>query len=222
MNNLFLPRLARGLLLIRCASVLVSFSSGVFAADTATLSPTVISATRVAEPMSQIGSVVDVITADDIHRQQFSSLREALGSSALPLFASGANGAVNSIFLRGSNSNQTLFLVDGIRANDPNTDYAVFLGGAAACPCDDLEVAHGPQSTLYGGEAVGGVISLRSEKGEGSPSARISAEAGSFGTVQGALNAQGATDAGSYNFSAAGGRTMNDRVNNYFNSSTLP
>ena len=53
---------------------------------------------------------------------------EALGSvAALPTATSGAAGMTTSLFLRGANSNQTLFLVDGLRLNEPNTDYAVFL-----------------------------------------------------------------------------------------------
>jgi vitamin B12 transporter len=123
--------------------------------------------------------------------------------------------------MRGANSNQTLFLVDGMRINDPNTDYQVFLGGACVSACDNLEVAHGPQSTLYGGEAVGGVISLRSQRGVGEPSEQVAIEAGSFGTVQGAVSAQGESGATAYNFSAQGGHTDNERSNNAFDSANV-
>ena len=177
--------------------------------------------TRTPAVGSTLGTVVDQITAADLAREQRSTLAEALGGlSGTPLFASGASGALTSLFMRGANSNQTLFLVDGIRLNDPNTDYQVFLGGACVSACDSLEVAHGPQSTLYGGEAVGGVISLRAQRGAGAGGASLAFEAGSFGTVQGSVAAQGAKGANSYNFAAAGGRTDNDRVNNSFASST--
>ena len=183
------------------------------------LAPFVTSATRTPADPQTVGSAVDVISAADLARRQVSSLADALGSvSGAPLFASGASGAVASLFLRGANSNQTLFLVDGIRLNDPNTDYQVFLGGACISACDSLEVAHGPQSTLYGGEAVGGVITLRAQRGAGAPSARVSAEAGSFGTVQGAFTAQGERGPNAWSFSAEGGHTDNQRVNNYFDS----
>src|SRR5690606_11181740 len=86
--------------------------------------------------------------------------------------------------------------------------------------CDSLEIAHGPQSTLYGGEAVGGVISLRSQRGQGPATARISLEGGSFGTVQGSFGAQGGTDESAYNFSAVGGSTRNDRPNSDVTSAT--
>jgi vitamin B12 transporter len=127
---------------------------------------------------------------------------------------------VTSLFLRGSNSNQTLFLVDGIRFNDPNTDYAVALGGMAVLSSDSLEVVHGPQSTLYGGEAAGGVLALRTQRGVGAAMETVSVEAGSFGTVQGAVHAQGGDKQAAYNFSAAGGFTQNQRPNNDFASFT--
>jgi len=185
------------------------------------LDPVFSTATRTPTAPQTIGSAVDIITAAELARRQATSLASALGlATSAPHFSSGASGAINSLFLRGANSNQTLFLVDGIRLNDPNTDYQVFLGGACVSACDSLEIAHGPQSTLYGGEAVGGVVSLRAQRGTGAPSARVSAEAGSFGTVQGSVAAQGASGVNSYTFATAGGRTNNDRTNNAFESAT--
>jgi vitamin B12 transporter len=183
------------------------------------LDPLVTTATRTPAAPQTIGSAVDVISAADLARRQATSLSAALGGVAgAPRFASGAGGAINSLFLRGANSNQTLFLVDGLRLNDPNTDYQVFLGGACVGACDSLEVGHGPQSTLYGGEAMGGVVSLRAQRGAGAPTGRVAVEAGSFGTLQGALSAQGESGANAWSFSAQGGHTDNDRENNYFDS----
>ncbi len=223
MNHLRSAHTLRRLVLLFAGSGLISVTGlqPAIAAEPEPLDPIVIAATRTPQSLTKLGSVVDVLTPDDISRQQFGSLRDALGSLALPIFASGAQGAGTSLFMRGANSNQTLFLVDGIRANDPNTDYQIFLGGAAACACDSLEVAHGPQSTLYGGEAMGGVISLRAQKGEGSPSGKVSGEFGSFGTFQGAVASQGASGPWAYNVSAAGGHTDNDRANNKFDSGTF-
>ena len=187
----------------------------------AQLEPFVTTGTRTSATPTTLGTLVETFSAEELARRQQTALKEALGSaSGTPLFASGANGALGSLFMRGANSNQTLFLVDGIRLNDPNTDYQVFLGGACLSACDSLEIAHGPQSTLYGGEAIGGVISLRALRGTAAPSARISAEAGSFGTVQGSVSAQGSSGANSYAFATAGGHTDNQRSNNAFDSAT--
>ncbi|MBL9209566.1 MAG: TonB-dependent receptor [Opitutaceae bacterium] len=202
--------------------LLLAFTAGAAAQTSAPptqLAPVTTSATRTAAAPHTLGSAVDVFTAADLARRQLSTLAGALGgATGAPSAASGAAGAVTSLFLRGANSNQALFLVDGLRLNDPNTDYAVFLGGACVSACDSLEVAHGPQSTLYGGEAVGGVVSLRAQRGTGAPSGRLAFEAGSFGTVQGAVSAQGVRGPGAWNFSAQGGRTRNERDNNAFTS----
>jgi vitamin B12 transporter len=185
----------------------------------AQLAPFVTTATRTASDPQTIGSAVDVITSEDLARRQISSFAAALGTApGAPLAASGARGGLTSLFLRGANSNQALFLVDGVRLNDPNTDYAVFLGGACVSACDSLEIARGPQSTLYGGEAVGGVVSLRARRGQGDPGGRVSLEAGSFGTVQAAFAAEGEQGANAYNVSVQGGHTDNDRPNNAFDS----
>ncbi len=190
-------------------------------ASTVELPPYVLAATRTPAALTTTGTYVDSINAAELTRMQLNSLQSALGGiPGAPALASGATGAVTSLFLRGSNSDQTLFLVDGIRFNDPNTDYAVALGGMSMLASDSLEVAHGPQSTLYGGEAVGGVLSLRAQRGAGLATETVSVEAGSFGTVQGAVQAQGGDGQAAYNFSAAGGSTQNARQNNDFTSIT--
>lgn len=185
------------------------------------LSPYVTTATRTPVAVTTVGSAIDTITAAEVARMQLPLLRGALSSiPGAPAFATGGTGGSVSLFLRGANSNQTLFLVDGLRFNDPNTDYAVALGGACMSACDSLEVAHGPQSTLYGGEAVGGVVSLRAQRGNGPATRSIAVEAGAFGTVQGALSAQAGDEQSGYRFSLAGGHTDNKRANNAFDSAT--
>lgn len=211
---------------LRPAAPLLLVLSGVFLAprlpaqDAAQrLEPLITTATRTPAAPQTLGTATDFIGADEFARRQVNSLADLIGDAAgAPMLSSGAAGGATAIFLRGANSNQTLFLVDGLRMNDPNTDYAVFLGGACVSACDSLEIAHGPQSTLYGGEAVGGVISLRAQRGDGEPQSHIAVEAGSFGTVQGALSAQGERGATAYNVALQGGHTDNDRPNNAFDS----
>ena len=179
----------------------------------------VTTATRTPTAVTTVGSAIDTISAAEIARMQLPLLRGALGSvPGAPAFASGAAGSPVSLFLRGSNSNQTLFLVDGLRFNDSNTDYAVALGGMSLGASDNLEIARGPQSTLYGSDAVGGVVAVRAERGRGPATQSASVEAGSFGTLQGAVRAQGGDDRSGYTFSATGGHTDNDRPNNKFTS----
>ena len=181
------------------------------------LDQVVVTATRTPVSAGELGSSVDFYSGADLAREQIDTFGGALGAVAgLPVFASGAPGASASLFLRGANSNQTLFLVDGLRMNDPDTDYAVFLGGASLSPSDSVEIVRGPQSTLYGGEAVGGVVALRMQPGEGAPAASVGVEGGSFGTVRGTISAQGAQGGWAYNTWLSVGHTDNQRVNNAF------
>ncbi len=186
------------------------------------LEPVVTTATRTPATFAQLGSTVTVVSSAELERRQINSLAGALGLvPGAAIAQSGQRGAITSVFFRGAESDQTLFLVDGIRISDPNTEYFGFLGGSASCACDSLEVAHGPQSTLYGGEAIGGVIALRSGRGQGAPSGRAALELGSFGTIQGAVFAQGEDGPWAYSASLAGGHTDNDRPDNAFDSATL-
>lgn len=179
------------------------------------LDPVVIAATRTETPTTQLGAVTDVVTANDMKRMQIGSLGDVLGAATGTTGTQcGAAGAIASLFLRGANSNQTLFMVDGVRFNDPNTDYQVFLGGARLGAGDRVEIVRGPQSTLYGGEATGGVVAIGTRRGQGAATGTVSAEAGSFGTVEGTVAAQGADAEWAYSLSASAGRTDNERVNN--------
>ncbi|MFZ5495140.1 MAG: TonB-dependent receptor plug domain-containing protein [Verrucomicrobiota bacterium] len=190
-------------------------------AETVVLPDYVHTATRTPAALTTLGTAVDTISAAELARMQLTGLSSVFaGIPGAPAAASGAPGGVTSLFLRGANSNQTLFLVDGIRANDPNTDYQVVLGGACVGACDNLEVSHGPQSTLYGGEAVGGVIALRGQRGSGAAHGRLALEAGSFGTIQGAASMQEGDDQRAWSFSVNGGHTDNERANNAFDSTT--
>lgn len=187
--------------------------------ETVALAPVVSDATLLPEPASDVGSAVADVSGGDIARLQTQSLAYLLGTLAdVPVFATGQAGAASSVFLRGSDSDQTLFLVDGVRFNDANTDYGVFLGEWRATPADRIEVVYGPQSTLYGAEAVGGVISLTLARGTGAPTANVAVDGGSFGTVEGSLAAQGASGQWAYDVAAAGGHTDNARPNNAWNS----
>jgi vitamin B12 transporter len=184
------------------------------------LDPVVVTATRTPVPVSQLGTAVTVVVPEDIARRQVTTLTDALSGAAGTPVRTGAMGGGTSIFLRGSNSNQTLVLVDGIRASDASSVYSGYVGGASALSTDRIEVARGPQSMVFGADAIGGVIAIGTERGGGEPSARIAGEAGSFGTYTSTVAAQGEKNASAYNFAATGFSTQNDRENNDFESLT--
>lgn len=214
----FARRLAiRAIAFVAFAAVSLEGAAPSAPSDAVQLAPYITAATRSPAAPQTIGSAVDAYSASDFAERQITSVADALismpGAAIMP---SGAPGSAASVFMRGANSNQTLFLVDGIRFNDPNTDYQVFLGGGSIGARDRLEIARGPQSTLYGAEAIGGVVSLRLDRGAGVPTTTLAAEAGTFETFSGAVAAQGSAGANAWNLSLNGAHSENDRPNNSF------
>ncbi len=185
------------------------------------LDEVVVSATRTPNELRTTGSVVEKITGDDVARRQLPTLASALNGAAGAPVTTGGTGGATSIFLRGSNSNQTLVLVDGVRLGDSNALYANYIGGAAPSWFDTIEVIKGPQSTLYGADAVGGAISINAQRGQGAPTASVSAEAGSFGTYGSRLAAQGEKGKWAYSAFIASQHTDNVRDNNASDNNTL-
>src|SRR5262249_13034267 len=136
---------------------------------TATLPPLVVSATRVPTPQDEVASSVTVITADDIADKQFQTLPDALNDvPGLNVVQTGGPGGQTSVFTRGTNQNHTKILVDGIDVSDPSTPNGTFdLANLLLSDVERIEVLRGPQSGLYGSDAIGGVISVTTKNGEG-------------------------------------------------------
>ena len=163
--------------------------------------PTVVSPTGIVTPINQVANSVTVITAQDILTQQYRALPEALNTvPGLNVVQTGGLGGQTSVFMRGTNSNHTKVLVDGIDVGDPSTgtfDFAHLLTADMA----QIEVLRGPQSGLYGSDAIGGVISIITQKGEGPARWTASNEAGSFGTFNQSVGVSGSQD--NYNYAAS-------------------
>jgi len=146
--------------------------------------PAIVSPTGTVTSSAQTPSSVTVITAQDIATQQYRTVPEALGTvPGLNVVPTGGPGGQTSVFMRGTNSNHTKILIDGIDIGDPSTPNAAFdFGHLLTGDIQQIEVLRGPQSGLYGSDAIGGVISIITNKGDGPPRATASVEAGSYGT----------------------------------------
>ncbi len=162
----------------------------------------VISPTGVPTPAREIASSVTVITAKEIERQQRRTLPQALAAvPGLNIVQTGGPGGLTSVFMRGTNSNHVKVLIDGIEVNDPSTPNRSFdFGQMLTTDIERIEVLRGPQSGLYGANALGGVISITSKRGEGPPKVTASVEAGSYGTFNQSLGVSGGDDRFDYAF----------------------
>ncbi|ABE63403.1 TonB-dependent receptor, plug [Nitrobacter hamburgensis X14] len=153
----------------------------------------IVSPTGIVTPADQLASSVTVVTEKDIQTQQYRSVPDILNTvPGLNVVQAGGPGAQASVFMRGTNANHTKVIVDGIDIGDPGNingafDYAHLL----AADIQQMEILRGPQSGLYGSDAIGGVISIITKKGEGPPRATASIEAGSFNTFNQTLGLSG-------------------------------
>jgi vitamin B12 transporter len=170
-------------------------------APTAANDPVVVSPTSIATPSENVASSVTVITSQQIEQQQLRSAAEALKTvPGLNIVQTGGPGGQTSIFLRGTNSNHTKFLIDGIDVSDPSNPNRSFdLGQLLTGDIERIEVLRGPQSGLYGSDALGGVVSVITKKGEGPPKITFSTEGGTFGT----FNQYGSLSGGAENYNYA-------------------
>jgi vitamin B12 transporter len=165
----------------------------------------VVSPTAIETPINQIASSVTVITAKDMERDQRRTAPDALATvPGLNVVQSGGPGGQTSVFMRGTNSNHTKILIDGIDVSDPSNPNRTFdLGQLLTSDIQQIEVLRGPQSGLYGADALGGVISIITKKGEGPPRATGMIEGGSFGTFNQTAALSGSQDRFNYAFNVA-------------------
>ncbi len=184
--------------------VSVGMVTGVSAEPDEDVIPTeevVVSATKTAIPLNQVTSAVEVISGRELQDKKvktlFDGLRLAQGITA---FQSGGPGNLATVQMRGTKSNHTMVLIDGVIANSPTSGLFDF-GGLSADNIDRIEILRGAQSMLYGSDAMGGVINIITKRGEGTPTASAFAEFGSFATLREGVSAAGAK--GPFDFSVA-------------------
>ena len=135
-------------------------------ADDKTLNPVVVTATRTAQTVDDSLSPVIVITRDEIERNQAVDVAELLRFHAgLDIARTGGTGAQTSLFLRGTESDHTLIMIDGVKFN-PGTTGGAALQNINPEQVERIEIVKGPRSTLYGSEAIGGVINIITRRGK--------------------------------------------------------
>ena len=147
------------------APVIPSFAAAAESEPHIRLDETVITPTRTSTSLENVGSAVTVISRDEIEKSQVRAVTDLLRKvPGVSVTQSGRTGGQVSVFTRGLNSNQTLFLLDGARIGNP-LNGLVTLSNLTADQVERIEVVRGPQSTLYGSDALGGVINIVTRKG---------------------------------------------------------
>jgi vitamin B12 transporter len=164
----------------------------------------VVTATRSETRPPRVGSSVTVLAAEEMTRRQYrfvvDALRDVVG---VDIRRSGGPGSQTSIFTRGADSDQTLLLIDGVQVQDPSSPNSTpALDNLLVDDIERVEIVRGPQSTLYGSDAIGGVINIITRRGAGKPNYSAAVEAGSFGTTNAQFRTSGGTDRTNYSFSA--------------------
>ena len=164
----------------------------------------VVSATKIETPINEIGSSVTLIPAEEIERRQERTLPDVLRTvPGLNVVQTGGPGGKTSLFTRGTNSNHTKVLIDGIDANDPSQDGVFDFGQVLTADIARVEVLRGPQSGLYGSDAIGGVVNVVTKRGEGPPQFRGMLEGGSFETFNQSASLSGSVSRFNYVFNVA-------------------
>ena len=155
-----------------------------------------VTATRVATPSEDVGSSITLIDASEIDARQERSLPDVLQDvPGLNVVQNGGEGGQTSVFMRGANSNQVKVLVDGIDVSDPSSPNGAFdFGKFDSADIARVEVLRGPQSGLYGSDAIGGVINILTKEGNGPLKFTAEAEGGSFDTFNQDMTVSGSED----------------------------
>lgn len=165
-------------------SALLFMTAAAQAQKTLTMDPVVVTASRVATPLSQANSAITVISAEAIEASGQPLVTDVLRQvPGLDISRSGGGGGNVSVFIRGTDSKHTLILVDGVEYNDPvDPTGAANITHLTTDNIDRIEIVRGPQSVIYGSDAIGGVINIITKKGKGKPSGNLLAERGSYRT----------------------------------------
>lgn len=145
----------------------------------------VITPTRTLLDPAKSGSALTVVTAAEIDRAGGKGIADVLRQvPGLDVVETGGTGSTVSVSLRGAQDGQTLIMLDGVRIGDPTlTTGQVDLGQFAVTDIERIEVLRGPQSALYGSDAMGGVINIITRRGSLTPRREVTLEGGSYGTI---------------------------------------
>ena len=167
----------------------------------------IVTGARVPQRLDQSLRAVTVITAEDLARAGQLTLAEVLQQlGGLEIAANGGPGNPSAVFMRGANAAHTLVLVDGIRMQSATNGTTAFENIPLA-EIERIEIVAGPGSSLYGSDAIGGVIQVFTRGRRATPTSEVRAAAGTQGTYAASASTRGATGATDFTLTAGALRT---------------
>src|ERR1700692_4794077 len=176
----------------------------------------IVSATRTDIPLDQSPASVSVITSDDLKQKQIERVADALREvPGLNVVQTGTPGQLTSVFMRGLPSEDMQVLLDGIPINQGLAGEFDF-ADLTTDDIDRIEVARGPQSTIYGPRALAGVVQIFTKQGTGTPGITLSEEGGTYDTFRETLASDGKIGQFDYSIGASRLDTDNARPNNQY------
>ncbi len=152
--------------------------------DSSKIDEIIVKSTRSNSNIYQLGSSVEIITAEDIKKSSFNFVSEALQtSSGVYVSQTGSFGGTATVRIRGASSDQTLVLIDGVPISDPSSPGGGYdFSSLLTSNIDRIEILKGSQSTLWGSDAIGGVINIVTFEKASISNINLNTEIGSFNT----------------------------------------
>ncbi|MFN4090972.1 MAG: TonB-dependent receptor plug domain-containing protein, partial [Alphaproteobacteria bacterium] len=165
------------------------------AGSTLLLPELVVSASRTEVDPRAVGSAVTVITAEEIERRQVRMVADLLRQvPGVAVNRTGGMAGLTQVRIRGAEANHTLVVIDGVEANDPLSGSEFDFSSLLTDDIERIEILRGPQSAIWGSDAIGGVINIVTKRGRPGYRAHAAAEAGSFGTYRLRAGVAGGTE----------------------------
>ena len=163
-----------------------------------------VTGTRIEQTTTETGSTVRVIDAAEIEALGFSHALDAIATApGVTVNQNGTFGGSASVRIRGASSDQTLVLIDGVSVNDASAPGGGFdFARLDTENIERVEILSGPQSTLWGTDAIGGVVAITTKRPGPGLGGNLFAQAGAYGTVRGGASLSNAGSAGDYRLAA--------------------
>lgn len=180
------------------------------AAASGALDPVVVTGTREAQPPRSAISDIALIDHQTLRDSGVTTVEDALQRFAgLQVLKNGGPGHAAGYLLRGTSTNSTVVLVDGVRVGSASLGQASF-EALSIDQIDRIEVLRGPASGLYGADAVGGVIQIFTKRGRGAFNLTANAAVGEYGSSDASLGVSG--EQAGFDYAASIGRERSDGV----------